>query len=54
MLSQMSPSPFHVEPIHGENIFEITIQGLQGLFQIGKLTAVEYTAFCIERIRKVS
>ncbi|KAI9694145.1 MAG: hypothetical protein M1822_003416 [Bathelium mastoideum] len=52
-LDQEVPHVFRTDPIHGEDIFEITIAELQNLFIAGKLTAAEYTAFCIERIRKI-
>ncbi|KAI9668015.1 MAG: hypothetical protein M1821_000835 [Bathelium mastoideum] len=52
-LDQEVPHVFQTDPIHGEEIFEITIAELQKLFNVGKLTAAEYTAFCIERIRKI-
>ena len=42
---------FRVVPLSGYEIFEITIEQLQGHFTKGNFTSVEFTKYCLGRIR---
>ena len=46
------PEVFRVGNVDSFNVYELTIDRLQYIYSCG-LTAVEYTEFCLERIRRV-
>ncbi|KAI9814317.1 MAG: hypothetical protein M1826_002283 [Phylliscum demangeonii] len=47
------PALFRLPALHAFDLYETTIEQLQGLFASGQLTAVDYVHFCLERIRTV-
>lgn len=47
------PEVFKLPKCNGLDLFEITVDELQHHFSDGSLTSVQYTAFCLENIRKV-
>lgn len=47
------PKVFKLPNCNGLDLFEITIDELQHHFSNGNLTSVQYTAFCLENIRRV-
>lgn len=47
------PSVFELTNCSGLDLFEVTVDELQHHFTSGDLTSVQYTAFCLESIRKV-
>ena len=51
--NQSVPEPFRLSELNGIDLFEITVDELQHHFASGQLTSQEYTAYCIESIRKV-
>lgn len=48
------PEPFRLQKCNGLDLFEVTGDQLQHYLSNGELTAVDYTKFCLENIRKVS
>lgn len=48
------PAVFRMEPLNSVDLYETTIEDLQRYYEEGKFTSVDYTKYCIERIRKVS
>ena len=60
MIPERNPLPQHDMPVvfrmsklNNHDLYEITVDELQHLFSSGDLTCLEYTKFCLERIRKV-
>lgn len=47
------PSVFELTKCNSLDLFEVTVDELQHHFTSGDLTSVQYTAFCLENIRKV-
>jgi hypothetical protein len=47
------PEPFRMELCCGHDLQEISVDRLQHLFSTEALSSVDYTKFCLERIRKV-
>ena len=47
------PPVFRLDSVHGIKLFEIPIEELQHHFREGRLTSLEYTDVCLDRIRRV-
>ena len=48
------PGVFHLPPLNGHELFEITVHEIQHLYSSHAFTAVEYTQFCLDRIQAVN
>ena len=49
-----APDAFYLPPYNGIDLFEISVDELQGLFSYGVLSSLQYTQICLDRIQKVS
>lgn len=53
VLKDEIPEVFKLHKCNGLDLFEVTVDELQHHLSNGNLTSVQYTAFCLENIRKV-
>jgi len=48
------PNIFRLPPLKSIDLYEVTVEDLQHHISHGKINAVDYVTYCLERIRVVS